>query len=200
MNAERQEEDMPEPRTWQGMWARYAARLEEQTGDGVEAWAARIRDAAPADEAALRSWLDERGVTGYPQMLLVMEHFGWPDFLQMTDAELIAGQYADREHLRPILDAVLGVTVERHPDVEIVARKGYVPLHTPRRQFAVVKPTTQRRVDLGLRLDGEQPHGRLVAAKSLANDTINVRIPLAAIDEVDGEVVAWLDRAWERNL
>jgi hypothetical protein len=36
MNAERQEEDMPEPRTWQGMWARYAARLEEQTGDGVE--------------------------------------------------------------------------------------------------------------------------------------------------------------------
>jgi hypothetical protein len=191
---------MPEPRTWQGMWAKYAARLEEQTGDTVAAWSARIRAEAPADEAALRSWLDQHGVTGYPQMLLVMEHFGWPDFLQKTDAELINGQYADREHLRPVLDAILEAVLVRHPDAEVVGRKGYVPLHTPRRQFAVVKPTTKSRVDLGLRLDGEEPHGRLLVAKGLANETINVRIPLTSVDDVDDEVAAWIDQAWERNL
>jgi hypothetical protein len=191
---------MPEPRTWQGMWAKYAARLEEQTGEDVEAWKDRIRAEEPADEAALRRWLDAQGVTGYPQMLLVMEHFGWPDFLQKSDAELIDGQYADREHLRPVLDAILSAVVERHPDVEVAARKGYVPLHTPRRQFAVVKPTTKSRVDLGLRLDGEESGGRLLPAKNLANETINVRIPFSAPEEVDDEVVAWLDHAWERNL
>jgi hypothetical protein len=191
---------MPEPRTWQGMWAKFAARLEEATGENVDAWNARVRAEAPDDEAGLRAWLEGQGVTGYPQSLLVMERLGWPDFLQKSDGELIEGQYADREHLRPVLDRVLHVARERHPEVEIVARKGYVPLHTPRRQFAVVRPTTKSRVDLGLRLDREEPRGRLVAAKGLANETINVRVPLASPDEVDDEVVAWLDHAWDRNL
>lgn len=191
---------MPEPRTWQGMWAKYAARLEEQTGEDVAAWNARVHSEAPDDEDGVRTWLAGRGVTGYPQALLVMERFGWPDFLRRSDAELIDAQYADREDLRPILDRLLAVVHERHPDVEVVGRKGYVPLHTPRRQFAVVKATTKSRVDLGLRLDGEEPGGRLVPAKGLANDTINVRIPLANIDEVDDEVVSSLDEAWNRNL
>lgn len=191
---------MAEPRTWQGMWAKYATRLREQTGADVATWMERVRAEAPDDEAGVRRWLDEQGVTGYPQMLLIMERFGWPDFLQMSDEELVEGQYADREHLRPILDEVLRVVHERHPEVEVAARKGYVPLHTPRRQFAVVKATTKQRVDLGLRLDGQEPSGRLVPAKGLANDTINVRIPLASADEVDEEVAGWLDEAWEGNL
>ena len=191
---------MPAPRSWVAMWETHKRRLEEQTGEDVGTWNARILAEAPDDEAGLRAWLDQRGITGYPQSVLVMERFGYPDFLQASDAELIDAQYADRGHLRPILDRVLAVAAERHPDVEVVGRKGYVPLHTPRRQFAVVKPTTKRRVDLGLRLDGEEPGGRLVAAKGLANETINVRIPLEQAPEVDHEVVAWLDAAWERNL
>lgn len=191
---------MAEPRSWTAMWDEYGRRLEEETGDDVGTWNARIRAEAPEDEQGLRAWLDDRDVTGYQQSLLVMERFGYPDFLQMSDAELIDGQYEDREHLRPILDHLLSVVSERHPEVEIVGRKGYVPLHTPRRQFAVVKATTKTRVDLGLRLDGEEPQGRLVPARSLANETINLRIPLEDGDEVDEEVVSWLDEAWERNL
>jgi hypothetical protein len=191
---------MAEPRTWQGMWAKYAARLQEQTGANVDAWNARIRAEAPADESGLRAWLDERDVHGYQQALLVMERFGWPDFLQMSDEELLEGQYAGREHLRPILDRILQVVHDRHPEVEVATRKGYVPLHTPRRQFAVVKATTKSRVDLGLRLDGREPGGRLVQAKGLANETINLRVPLTAVDEVDAEVVALLDEAWEASL
>ena len=40
------------------------------------------------DEAALRAWLNERGVTGYGQSLLVMERFGYPDFLRADADEL----------------------------------------------------------------------------------------------------------------
>jgi hypothetical protein len=191
---------MAESRSWQDMWEKYRRRLEEQAGGTLEEWNARIKAEAPDDEAGLRRWLEEHEITGYTQSMLVMERFGYPDFLQMSDAELIDGQYEDREHLRPILDRILNVVRERHPEVEIAGRKGYVPLHTPRRQFAVVKASTKSRVDLGLRLDGEEPQGRLVAAKSLANETINLRIPLEDTREVDDEVVSWLDEAWERSL
>ena len=51
-------------------------------------------------EAQLRRWLSGHGVTGYAQQLLVMERFGYPDFVLATADDLIAKQYADRAHLR----------------------------------------------------------------------------------------------------
>jgi hypothetical protein len=79
----------------------------EHTGADVVQWNARVAADPPADEPALRAWLAERGVTGYPQMLLVMARFGFPDFLTAGAGELIDGRYADRPALRPVLDALL---------------------------------------------------------------------------------------------
>lgn len=188
-----------ETRDWRQMWEHVGRRLEETTGAPVETWKERIAEAAPPDEASLRRWLDERGVTGYGQSLLVMERFGYPEFLVASADELIDGQYADRQHLRPVLERVLAEVAVRYESAAVQARKTYVALETPRRQFAVVKPTTRTRVDLGLRLDGHEPGGLLLAARRLANETINVRIALAAPDDLDEAALAWLDRAWERS-
>src|SRR5437870_1993381 len=98
---------MAKIQTWQSMREWCARLLEDRTGADVETWNQRIAEREFADEAALRGWLAENGVTGYAQMLLVMERFGYPDFLLATADELIDGQYADRPHLRPILDSVL---------------------------------------------------------------------------------------------
>jgi hypothetical protein len=110
--------------------------------------------------------------------------------------EEIAGQYADRPHLRPILDAVLAAVPTLGP-VTVQARKTLVSLVTPRRTFAVVQATTKSRVDLGLRLDGAQPGGRLLPARDLG--AANVRIALGAPGDVDEEVLGWLRRAYAEN-
>lgn len=60
------------------MWVR---ALENQTGEGLEAWNRRIRKQFLGDEAGLRMWLAQLGVTGSAQSLLVMERFGYPDYL-----------------------------------------------------------------------------------------------------------------------
>ena len=139
------------PRSWQEMRDQEIQWLLERTGEGLDAWNARVRDTGLADEASLRKWLTEQGVTGYPAMLLVMERFGYPDYLQATADELIDGQYADRPDLRPILDTILGL-LPGVGDVEIQARKTYVALISPKRTFGAVQPTTRKRVDLGVRL------------------------------------------------
>ena len=110
-----------------------------------------------------------------------MERFGYPDFMRATADELIDGQYQDRPHLRPILDAVI-TAVQTLGPVNFQARKGYVSLLTPKRTFAVVKASTKQRVDIGLRLDGEAPTGRLLDAASLGNETINLRLPLYPVN------------------
>ena len=170
--------------------------LTERTGTDVQEWNRRGRDTGIADERELRSWLAGQGITGYPQMLLVYERFGYPDFWLAKADDLIDGQYRDREHLRPILDAVLAA-VAGLGEVTVQARKGYVALVAPKRTFAMVQATTKDRVDLGLKLPDARPGGRLLAAKSLAHG--NVRVALTEPDDVDDDVVRLLERAYDAN-
>lgn len=173
-----------------------ARLLRERTGEDVETWSQRIQREGLADEAALRAWLAEQGVTGYAQSLLVMERFGYPDFLLASADELVGGQYADRPQLRPICDAIIAAAAVLG-EVVVQARKTYVSLLTPRRTFARIQPTTKQRVDLGLRLEGLQPGGRLQPGK--IHETMPLQIGLARAEEVDAEVLVWLRQAYAQN-
>jgi hypothetical protein len=187
-----------EVKTWHEMREWVAGLLQRRTGEGVDAWNQRIGARDFADEAALRAWLAEQGISGYPQMLLVMERFGYPDFLLASADELVDGQYADRPHLRPILDAVVAAVQALGP-VTVQARKTYVSLVTPRRIFAAVKATTRQRVDLGLRIDGQAPGGRLQDGTRLINGSMNLRLPLASPADLDAEAIALLECAYQAN-
>ena len=173
-----------------------ARLLEERTGEGVAAWNRRVQKEGFEDEEGLRTWLTEHGVTGYAQTLLVMERFGYPDFLTATADELIDGQYADRPQLRPIYDAVIDAAAGLG-DVTIQARKTFVSLVSPRRTFARIQATTKDRVDLALRTERVKPGGRLQPSR--IHETMPVHIGLRSAKEVDAEVVRWLQRAYREN-
>jgi hypothetical protein len=175
------------------MWIRV---LEKQTGEGVEWWLPRVREKSLNDEQSLRAWLATQGVTGYAQTLLVMEQFGYPDHFLATADELVEGQYADRPQLRPIYEAIIEAATGLG-EVTIQARKTYVSLVTPRRTFARVQPTTKNRVDLGLRLEGMEPGGRLQPSK--IHETMKLQISFSSPEEVDAEALDWLEKAYLQN-
>lgn len=187
---------MAQTRDWQAMKDMSARLLNERTGADVETWNQRIATEGFTGEQQLRSWLTEQGVTGYAQSLLVMERFGYPDFLLASADQLIQGQYADRPQLRPLFDAIIGAAVGLG-EVVVQTRKTYVSLVSPRRTFARVQPTTKQRVDLGLRLEGLEPVGRLLPSK--IHETMPLQISLTTTDEVDAEVLDWLQRAYDQN-
>jgi hypothetical protein len=184
---------------WREMREWEIGLLEKSTGQGLEHWNARVLDSGIQTEDALKNWLTEQGVAGYPRMLLVMERFGYPDFLLATSDELVDGQYADRQQLRPICDRLLELVVGLG-EVTIQTRKTYIALVGPRRTFAQIVATTRSRVDLGLRLDGEKPTGRLLDAKNLGNRSCSVRIALTRLEEIDDDVLTQLQRAYDANL
>ena len=59
---------------------------------------------------------------------------------------------------------------------------------------------TKARVDIGLRLDGVAPEGRLEAAKSIGQSSMTHKIGLSSPAELDGEALGWLRRAGEANV
>jgi hypothetical protein len=187
---------MAQTRDWKGMQEMSARLLAERTGETVETWNERVKAHGFTDEQQLRAWLSAQGVSGYAQSLLVMERFGYPDFLLASADELIEGQYADRPQLRPIFDAIIDAAAGLG-EVVVQARKTYVSLVSPRRTFARIQPTTKQRVDLGLRLEGLVPGGRLQPSK--IHETMPLQIRLTTLDEVDAEVLAWLQQAYDQN-
>jgi hypothetical protein len=187
---------MAELRDWKSMKDLSSRLLEERTGENVAAWNRRIAKEQLNDEKSLRAWLTNQGVTGYAQSLLVMERFGYPDFLLASADELIDGQYADRPQLRPIFDAIIDAAAGLG-EVTVQTRKTYVSLVTPRRTFARIQPTTKSRVDLGLRLEGHKPGGRLRPSK--IHETTPLQISLTSVDDIDSEVLNWLQEAYDQN-
>lgn len=189
---------MTQIRGWGEMLAQIEQRLVASTGDDVATWAQRVRDSGLATEPEVRAWLAERRITGYGQMVLVMERFGYPDFFTSTPDQLIDAQYAAKPQLRPVYEAVVTAALGVG-QAHVQARKTYVSLVGPRRTFAVVQTTTRSRVDLGLRLPGAEPGGRLLPAKSIGNGECSVRLGLTAVEDVDDEVVDLLAETYTAN-
>lgn len=186
---------MPEARDWTAMREQGARLVLERTGESADAWMKRIAAVGPADAVSLKAWLTDRGLAGYAREHLIRERFGYPHYLVDSAEVLIDAQYADRPALRPIYEAVIAAALGAG-EVDVQARKGYVALVTPRRTFARVKATTKTRVDLALRVN-EPPGGRLSPSK--VHEDSPVHISLAAADQVDAEVMAWLALAYRAN-
>ena len=175
------------------MWIRV---LQNKTGKGLNHWNARIKKQKFTDLRGLKDWLAQEGVTGYARQLLVMETFGYPNFVTTSADKLIDSQYADRPHLRPIYDAIINATRDLGEFV-VQARQGFVSLVAPRRTFARIQATTKNRVDLGLRIEGTKPAGRLQPSR--IHETMKLQISFTRPEEVDAEARRWLRKAYEQN-
>ena len=112
------------------------------------------------------------------------------------DGEPAAGQYdGAKAALKPIYDRLVAICEGFGKDVELSPKKGYVSLRRSK-QFASIHPSTATRVDLGIKLAGVAPKGRLEAAGSW-NGMVTHRVRLEKTGDVDAELKAWLKQAYE---
>lgn len=190
---------MAEVTAWDKMRGWMTDLLRRRTGEGLAEWNERVAASGAGTEAELRKWLANQGVTGYAQNLLVMERFGYPDFLTADAATLVDAQYAGKPALRPVYDKLIALAAPLE-QVEVGARKTYVVLRTPRRKFAVLKASTKTRLDLGLRLPEVSLGGRLESAEQFRDEVLTARIALSRPEDVDDEVAELIMRARDASL
>jgi predicted transport protein len=108
---------------------------------------------------------------------------------------LVQAQYAGpKAELRPIYDAILAAVCKLGKDVEVAPKKAYVSLRRSK-QFAIVQPSTRTRIDLGIKLTGKEPEGRLEASGSW-NAMVTHRVRLESKADFDAAVKRWLKQAY----
>jgi hypothetical protein len=180
----------------QDVEASWIASLEKKTGKSMETWVGLARGSGQEKHAALVAWLkSEHGLThGYANSIALKARGS--DAGSIGEAELEAQMFAGpKAAVRPVYDQVIRLAKALGSDVELAPKKGYVSLRR-KKQFGLVQPSTKDRVDLGLNLKGEAPAGRLEASGSF-NAMVSHRVRLSSVEEVDAEVGAWLQRAYE---
>lgn len=104
--------------------------------------------------------------------------------------EIYAGPKAA---LRPIHEALLE-EIHRFGDFEIAPKKAYVSLRR-KKQFAMIGPATNTRVEVGLNMKGVPGTGRLLEQPAGGMCQYKVKVTSAA--EVDRELLAWIRTAYE---
>ena len=173
------------------------ANMKEKTGKTLDQWIVIARKSGQEKHGAITRYLKtEHGMThGFAN--LVAHKTLKSDAGSTSDADLVAAQYAGpKSELKPIYDAVIKAVSGLGNDLEISPKKAYVSLRR-NKQFALVQPSTQTRVDLGINLKGEPATERLEPSGSF-NAMVTHRVRLSEPAEVDEELNGWLKKAFSQ--
>ena len=109
--------------------------------------------------------------------------------------EVVDGLYSGkRASLRPLHELLMAEVRSLGPDVEVAPKRGYLSLRR-RTQFAMIQPAATR-IDLGLVLKGHPTTERLESAATF-NALFTHRVRVSRPENIDGELIAWLHRAYD---
>ncbi len=172
------------------------ANIAEKTGKPVSHWLKVVKASGLEKHGQIVKMLKtDHGFThGYANLVAHRSLKSSAD--QHDDDDLVAAQYAGpKAGLKPIYDAVIAVVEGFGGGLELAPKKAYVSLRH-KKQFALVQPSTKTRVDLGINLKGKAPKGRLEASGSF-NAMVSHRVRLESAADVDAEVAAWLQEAFD---
>ncbi|HEU4794231.1 MAG TPA: DUF5655 domain-containing protein [Pyrinomonadaceae bacterium] len=189
------------------MTQKWITELNQKTGRSLEEWLKHIKKDGPQDEQDRRAWLkDEYGLGTNTAWWLAErsvgkgEAAGDPDlYLESAERDVEKMFSGGKAHLRPLYDKLLQLGLKTGKDAKACPCQTIVPLYR-NHVFAQIKPTTQKRIDMGFALGDLKPTGRLLDTGGFAKkDRITHRIPITSLDDIDDEVKHWLKVAYDRD-
>jgi hypothetical protein len=165
---------------------------------------------------SLDNWIDvvmQSGIEKHKEIInfLKSEHnftYGYANFVALkakkSDAgsmeadELLVNQYKGKEVLKPIYNKLISEIDKLSDDITKTPKKDSVSI-IRKRQFALIKPATKTRIDLGLKIK-DKPIGNRLENSGPFGTMCTHRVRLTTVDEVDAELTSWLKEAYENAM
>ena len=176
------------------------ANIQKRTGKSIEELTALLKKTGLTKHGELRDWLKNELGMGHGDANTLV-HVAFKSAASTSGAEEDAAAAAERIYtgpkaaLRPIHDAVMQA-VEAFGAFEIAPKKTYLSLRR-KKQFAMVGPATNTRVEVGLNMKGVPGTSRLEALPP--GGMCQYRVKLTTAQDVDADLVAWMRRAYDES-
>jgi len=173
------------------------ANIEKSSGKSLADWTAIINNSGLSKHGELVNFLKEKhGFTHGNANTIV--HFAKQSHAGAAENETdwIAEQYKGKENLKPWYDAIMTAIHSFGNDVEVAPKKAYVSLRR-KKQFAIIQPSTNNRLDVGLNIKGVAPAGNVIASGSW-NAMCTHRIKVEEEKTVNTDLFNWIKQAYEQ--
>ena len=167
--------------------------MPEKTGKSIDEWKSLLKTKSFAKHSEAVNFLKkEFKVThGFANTIVSLSK-------QENNApsDLVENQYSGKESLLPIYKKLLDVAKGLGNDVTITPKKTEVSIER-KRKFAVIKPATKTRIDLGLKLKDVPTTDRLENSGPFGTMCTH-RVRLTNEVEIDSELKGWLKDAYQK--
>jgi len=167
--------------------------MPEKTGKSLEEWKSILKAKAFAKHSEGVNFLKkEHGVThGFANTIVTLSKEE-----DNTPTDLVDSQYKGKEVLLPIYEKLLSVVKGFGDDVKVTPKKTSVSI-IRKRQFALIKPATKTRIDLGLKIKDKPTTDRLENSGPFGTMCTH-RVKLSSDEQVDDELIDWLKEAYQK--
>jgi hypothetical protein len=176
------------------------ANIEKRTGKTLDELAAIVKDSGLEKHGELVAMLKSSLGMGHGDANTLVH------FVRKSDGERAAaaqGLSADdvvaalytgpKAALRPIHDRLMKA-INKFGPFEEAPKKTYISLRR-KKQFAMIGPATNTRVEVGLNVKGLDESDRLQALP--AGQMCNYKVKLTSADQVDAELIDWIRAAYD---
>ncbi|NNK90147.1 MAG: DUF4287 domain-containing protein [Saprospiraceae bacterium] len=166
-----------------------------KTGKALEDWIKILKTKSFSKHSEAVNYLKkEHGVThGFANTIVTLSKNE-----NKSEDDLVTSQYKGKENLFPIYESLKQKISEFGNDITITPKKGSVSF-IRKRQFALIKPATKTRIDLGLKIKDKDPIGRLENSGPFGTMCTH-RIRLEDVKDVDKDIISWIKEAYEKSV
>jgi hypothetical protein len=147
--------------------------------------------------AEIMAWLKSDFGLGHGHANAIAQLLVNVDKLQASPHDRLAAHFAgDKARWRTAYDALAAKIARFGSDVKLSPNRTYINVQRGARKIGIVQISAADRLDIGLKLKGVPPAGRLAAARSW-NAMVTHRVRITDPKQLDKELLAWLKQAYD---
>ncbi len=174
----------------------YLDNIKAKTGKTPEDFRAIATEKGLTRDREIMDWLMSDFGLGHGHARAITLLLVHPDERTVKPEEKVARIFTGgKARWRTTYDALFTKLTGFGSDVTVAPTNTYIGLLRGRTKFAVVQPTTDR-FDIGIKLKGVAPAGRLEASGAW-NNMVTHRVRVTDPQQIDQEVLAWLKKAYD---
>ena len=175
----------------------YLDNLKAKTGKTPADFQTLAEKKGLSKRGELMAWLKADYGLGHGHANLIAGMIVHAEDHDPTPAESTAAIFGGtKAHWRDAYDDLMAQVGEFGAGVRASPTRSYISLLRRGKKFGIVQPTSER-LDIGIKLKGVEPKGRLGEAGAW-NSMVTHRVRISDPRQVDAQVLDWLRQAFER--
>lgn len=174
----------------------YLDNIKAKTGKTPEDFRLLAAEKGLTQYREIIAWLKSDFELGHGHANAIAQLLVKPESHQVKPDDRIAKLFAGKKaQWRKTYDDLM-TKLSAWGEIKAAATDTYISLLRDNKKFGIVQPAAAGRLDIGIKLKGVVPDGRLEAAGSW-NNMVTHRVRISNPQEVDAELLAWLKQAFE---